>query len=457
MEQATRYSPPQDFSAADDLPVWKRVPARPVRDPVRLDRHDELDHDRRPTPTTTAAGRRPTRPRRRPSELTIPVEPTTTAPRRPRHRRRRDHGRRRRLRPLRRRPTPPPTTSRRRRSRRPTTTPASPAVDDRSRSRVALRATVLVTPLLLGALAVPSGGLFRGAKFRDLHLYRQYGDALLDGQLPYRDFFVEYPPGAIPLFAAPSLAPGGAYDAIFKVLMTLCCAGRDLLRRVRARRRRAPAARSRGRPPSSSRSSPIALGPVSLNTYDAWPATADRRRRRRARRRPRTGSRSRCSVRRPRRSSTRSCSCRSRSSGSGADAAARAVAGPLAAFAAVVAVLVVPWLALSPGGVWDSLHSQVGRGLHTESLGASVLLAGGPARALRRARRQRGTGGLARPRREPAATRSPRRRGAGGRSPRSPRADRAAAARRARARSSRRASPASSPSRRCSRRSTSSG
>ena len=75
-------------------------------------------------------------------------------------------------------------------------------------SRVALRATVLVTPLLLGALAVPSGGLFRGAKFRDLHLYRQYGDALLDGgRIPYRDFFVEYPPGAIPLFAAPSLAP----------------------------------------------------------------------------------------------------------------------------------------------------------------------------------------------------------------------------------------------------------
>jgi hypothetical protein len=84
---------------------------------------------------------------------------------------------------------------------------------------------VLVTPLLLGALAVPSGGLFRGAKFRDLHLYRQYGDALLAGHVPYRDFFVEYPPGAVPLFVGPSLAPGGAYDAIFKVLMTLCSIG----------------------------------------------------------------------------------------------------------------------------------------------------------------------------------------------------------------------------------------
>jgi hypothetical protein len=38
-------------------------------------------------------------------------------------------------------------------------------------------------------------------------------------------------------------------------------------------------------------------------------------------------------------------------------------------------VLVLPWVALSPGGAWDSFHSQVGRGLHTESLGASLLLA----------------------------------------------------------------------------------
>jgi hypothetical protein len=39
-------------------------------------------------------------------------------------------------------------------------------------------------------------------------------------------------------------------------------------------------------------------------------------------------------------------------------------------------VLVVPWVALSPRGVWDSLDSQVGRGLQAESLGGSLLLAG---------------------------------------------------------------------------------
>ena len=48
----------------------------------------------------------------------------------------------------------------------------------------------------------------------------------------------------------------------------------------------------------------------------------------------------------------------------------------LAAFAGVAVVLVVPWVVLSPHGVWESVRAQLGRGLHAESLGASVLLAG---------------------------------------------------------------------------------
>src|SRR6185503_10940672 len=52
----------------------------------------------------------------------------------------------------------------------------------------------------------------------------------------------------------------------------------------------------------------------------------------------------------------------------------RAVTGPFVSFCVTVAVLVVPWFAISPGGVWDSVHSQVGRALHTESLGAGLLL-----------------------------------------------------------------------------------
>jgi uncharacterized membrane protein len=240
------------------------------------------------------------------------------------------------------------------------------------RSNLALRASVVVTPLLLGALAVPSGGLFRGAKFRDLHLYRQYGDALLDGRIPYRDFFVEYPPGAIPLFAGPSLAPDGAYDAIFKVLMTLCCAGAIFC---------VCFVLDRGGSPASLvwtsavflALSPIALGPVSLNTYDAFPALL-------------TVAAAAALV-------TRRGLLALALLGAAAamklyaillvpaaviwlwrELGRRAALTALGVGVAAGAVLVVPWIALSPGGVWDSLHSQVDRGLHTESLGAAFLL-----------------------------------------------------------------------------------
>jgi glycosyl transferase family 87 len=237
----------------------------------------------------------------------------------------------------------------------------------------ALRATVLATPLLLGALAVPSGGLFRSAKFRDLHLYRQYGDALLAGHLPYRDVFVEYPPGAIPLFAGPSLAPGGAYNAIFKVLMTLCCIGAIYCVCLALERTGSAPARV-WTAALFLALSPIALGPVSLNTYDAWPALL----------------------------TTAAVAALVTDRGRlalgllGVAAAAKLYAvvlvpvavvwlwreggrrvalQSLGVFAGAAAVLVVPWFALSPGGVWDSLHAQVARGLHTESLGASILLA----------------------------------------------------------------------------------
>jgi hypothetical protein len=47
----------------------------------------------------------------------------------------------------------------------------------------------------------------------------------------------------------------------------------------------------------------------------------------------------------------------------------------LAAAAAVVAAVVLPFLALSPGGLWESIERQASRPLQIESLGSAVLLA----------------------------------------------------------------------------------
>ena len=44
----------------------------------------------------------------------------------------------------------------------------------------------------------------------DVPLYQSFGDRMADGAVPYRDFRVEYPPGALPAFLLPSLvAPDG--------------------------------------------------------------------------------------------------------------------------------------------------------------------------------------------------------------------------------------------------------
>jgi uncharacterized membrane protein len=47
----------------------------------------------------------------------------------------------------------------------------------------------------------------------------------------------------------------------------------------------------------------------------------------------------------------------------------------LAVFAITVIVVILPFAVLGPGGLWDSFHAQSARGLQIESLGASVLLA----------------------------------------------------------------------------------
>jgi hypothetical protein len=118
---------------------------------------------------------------------------------------------------------------------------------------------------------VPDGGLFRAARFRDVHLYGGFAHSVFDGAVPYRDFFMEYPPGALAVFLPPEVFGSAHYNAAFKTLMTLCGAVTIavvalLLVHLGATRARLWAALA------LLALSPIALGPISLNTYDAWPA-----------------------------------------------------------------------------------------------------------------------------------------------------------------------------------------
>jgi uncharacterized membrane protein len=218
---------------------------------------------------------------------------------------------------------------------------------------------------------VPDGGLFRAARFRDVHLYGGFAHSVFDGAVPYRDFFMEYPPGALAVFLPPEVFGSAHYNAAFKALMTLCGAATIvvvalLLAHLGATRARLWAALA------LLALSPIALGPISLNTYDAWPALLT--------------------------------VVALALLAAAAPVAAFAVLGlafaaklypivlvlpasvfvwrtlgrsaalrSLAAFVTVAAVLVVPFLALAPHGLLESFRAQAGRSLQVESLGGSLL------------------------------------------------------------------------------------
>jgi len=72
------------------------------------------------------------------------------------------------------------------------------------------------------ACALPRIGLMQGGQDADVALYQHYGDQLVGGTIPYRSFFVEYPPASLIVFALPSLLPRGDYTTAFHLLMVAC-------------------------------------------------------------------------------------------------------------------------------------------------------------------------------------------------------------------------------------------
>jgi uncharacterized membrane protein len=190
----------------------------------------------------------------------------------------------------------------------------------------------------------------------DWPTYRNYGDAIVHhGLVPYRDFAVEYPPGALPVFALPSLV--GNYASSFAWLMAAC--GVALVLVVAVVRRGAAFYVALA---------PVLAGSLILSRFDLWPALL-------------AAAAVAALLREHHRLGWAML---------GAAVAAKLwplVLVPVAlvwsarrgrAWAAlagltVAAAAFVPFAVVAPQGLWSSLSGQASRPLQIESLGAAIL------------------------------------------------------------------------------------
>jgi uncharacterized membrane protein len=204
-----------------------------------------------------------------------------------------------------------------------------------------------------------------------VHLYQGFAEAVLDGRVPYRDFFMEYPPGALAVFLPPAALGSSHYNAAFKCLMALCGVATLLLVASLLVRLGVSTARLWAAVLLFALS-PLALGPISLNTYDSWPALL---------------TLAALALLLAGRGMAAFALLGAafaakvypvvvvppavifvwRTSGRGL--ALRA----LAAFAAAAALFVMPFLVLAPHGLAESFRAQAARSLQVESLGGSLL------------------------------------------------------------------------------------
>ena len=79
----------------------------------------------------------------------------------------------------------------------------------------------LAAILFLFSWALLHRGFYEREQVLDTPLYERYGRAMDDGRVPYRDFRVEYPPGALPAFALPARGDVGfdTFTSRFEGLM----------------------------------------------------------------------------------------------------------------------------------------------------------------------------------------------------------------------------------------------
>jgi Glycosyltransferase family 87 len=232
---------------------------------------------------------------------------------------------------------------------------------------LSLSSAALGVAVFLLSWALLHEGFYARDQIVDTPIYERYGEAMSDGEVPYRDFRMEYPPAALPVFWLPTLGGGDSddYRRRFEGLMGGLGVASVLL---------VAALTSSFWAPVFVGAAPLALGAVYLSRFDLWPAAltlvaialllSGR---------PRLGL-----------------------AALGVAVAAKlypAVLAPiflahvwrtrgrrealagLGAFLGVLVAIVLPFALISPGGVWDAFWRQAGRPLQIESLGAGLLLA----------------------------------------------------------------------------------
>jgi glycosyl transferase family 87 len=101
----------------------------------------------------------------------------------------------------------------------------------------------------------------------DVAIYRRAGEAILAGEVPYRDFFIEYPPGSLPAFVPPALFSESreAYASLFASEMALVLVAALVLTAYAVR----SLGRSRLLPAAVFTAAAILLYPVAVTRYDA--------------------------------------------------------------------------------------------------------------------------------------------------------------------------------------------
>jgi hypothetical protein len=250
----------------------------------------------------------------------------------------------------------------------------------RSTDRHVVAAALAAITLFVVAWALLHVGFYRHNQVLDTPIYQRYGNAMARGDVPYRDFAVEYPPGALPAFALPGLAEPGneqnvtsEFRRAFETLMWICGAAALIAMAVALRALRAPAQRLWAALAFAA-VAPLAVGSVILSRFDLWPAAVVAAAvAALAAGRWRVGSalvgvaiavKLYPAVLLP-------LAVASAWRREGRRAATTALALALG----VVAVVFLPFVVLAPDGVWESVSGQLRRPLQLESLGSAVLLA----------------------------------------------------------------------------------